>query len=152
MRFSDGTGAAWTAHDDDDTLSQYGCTLVNFLSFLVQTADNEELGYKLPMTEAQKELVKKLKEALENEICDISAIHELFYSYTAPPTNEDAMAKWSDALQCFLAVANLRPDGTFTSPGNFTQQLSHWEYLMRGSGLYEMVENSSRMGYSSILE
>lgn len=137
-------------HDDDATLTQYGATLVDFLSFLIKSMDDEGLGYKLPMSEVQLQLTRKLRASLEEGISDVPTMHKILYSYMAPPSDDDVMAKWSDAIQCFLAVINLRPDATFTPAGNFTQELAHWEYLMRGAGLYETVTNHS--GFASAVE
>jgi len=144
--YRDDTGAAWKVHDDDETLRKYGHTLVDFLACLLKTMDDEELGYKLPMTEYQREMAQTLLKALEQEALDIPTIHKLFYSYMAPPAPDAPIAKWTDAIQCFLAVINLREDGTFTPVLSFTPELAHWEYLMRGAALYETISNHSSFG------
>lgn len=75
-------------HDDDATLTQYGATLVDFLSFLIKSMDDEGLGYKLPMSEVQLQLTRKLRASLEEGISDVPTMHKILYSYMAPPSDD----------------------------------------------------------------
>jgi hypothetical protein len=133
-------------HRDDVTLKSYGLVLVDLLAFTLRTLDNSEDEYKLPLNNTQVVLGRKLLNALCNQEKDIGTMHQLFYSFMAPPGDDERFSKWNDTLHCFLAVTNLREDGTFEGAAALTAELSRWEYNMRGAGLYEAVRNSSGFG------
>ena len=148
--FSQGTSKGWTVHRDDVTLKSYGSVLVDLLAFTLRTVENSEDEYKLPLNNTQVELGRKLLDALHNWEKDIGTMHELFYSFMAPPADDQPFSKWNDALLCFLAVTNLREDGTFEPAAALTAELCRWEYNMRGAGLYEAVTDSS--GFGTVVE
>lgn len=114
--------------------------------------DNGEGDYHLPVTEYQKTKGRLLLHTLHNKDCDIPLLHDLFYSFTTPPSENKPLKRWDDTLQCFLAVKNMRKDGTSESAGTVAAQLSRWEYLIRGTALYEISENWEGQGFSSQLE
>jgi len=136
----------WTVHRDDTTLKSYGTVLVDLLAFTIRSLDNSEEEYKLPLNEKQVELSRILFRALQRKEKDIQVIHRLFYTFMAPPAEDQPFNKWNDALQCFLAITNLREDGTFAPAEKLTGDLARWEYNMRGAGLYESVKEASRFG------
>jgi hypothetical protein len=143
---SQGSNKGWTVHRDDTILKSYGTVLVDLLVFTIRTLDNSEEEYKLPLSETQVELARILLEALIQKEKDIETIHKLFYTFLAPPADDKPFSKWNDALLCFLAVTNLREDGTFAPAGDLTAELSRWEYNMRGAGLYEAVNHADEFG------
>jgi hypothetical protein len=147
---SQGTSKGWTVHRDDRTLKNYGTPLVDLLTFILRTLDNSEEEYKLPLNEKQVELARMLDGALLREEKDIQTIHQLFYTFMTPPADDQPFSKWNDALLCFLAVTNLREDGTFRPASALTGELSKWEYNMRGTGLYEAVTDTS--GFGTVVE
>ena len=108
--------------------------------------DNSEEEYRLSLNEHQVELAHILLDALHNREKDIGTIHKLFYSFMAPPAEDRPFSKWNDPLQCFLAVTNLREDGTFEPAPTLTAELCRWEYNMRGTGLYEAVTEGNGFG------
>jgi len=120
--------------------------LVDFLAFMVKTLDNTEEDYRLPLTESQVELIKMLRSALHHQEKDIGLLHKLFYAFLAPPPDDQPFKRWDDALLCWLAVTNLREDGTFNPAHKLTGQLAKWEYVIRGAGLYESVTNTNSFG------
>jgi Orsellinic acid/F9775 biosynthesis cluster protein D len=147
---SQGQNRGWTVHRDNTTLKTYGNALVDLLAFTLRTLDNTEEEYKLPLNENQVALGRMLLEALHHEEPDIGTMHKLFYTFMAPPMDDQPFSKWNDALLCFLAVTNLRDDGTFESAHKLTGQLVRWEYNMRGAGLFEAVNGSS--GFGTVVE
>jgi hypothetical protein len=102
------------------------------------------------LNEAQIELGQTLLKALHCQEKDIGTIHKLFYTFMASPADDQPFSKWNDALLCFLAVTNLREDGTFEPASVLTGELCRWEYNMRGAGLYEAV--TEPVGFGSIVE
>jgi hypothetical protein len=119
---------------------------VDLLTFTLRTLDNSDEEYKLPLTERQLELGRILLEALHREEKDIGTVHKLFYTFMAPPADDQALSKWNDALLCFLSVINLREDQTFQPAGALAAELSRWEYNMRGAGLYEAAREGGGLG------
>ena len=77
-------------------------------------------------------------------------MHKLFYSFLTPPPDDQPIGKWTDLLLCFLAVTNLREDGTFETAATLTTQLCRWEYNMRGTCLYEAVTDTT--GFASVVK
>jgi hypothetical protein len=128
------------------TLKSYGTVLVDLLAFTLRTLDNSEEEYKLPLTEQQVELGRILLEALHREQKDIGTVHKLFYTFMAPPTDNQSFRKWNNALLCFLAVTNLCKDQTFQPAAVLVAELSRWVYNMRGAGLYEAVREGGGLG------
>jgi hypothetical protein len=131
-------------------LKNYGTPLVDLLAFTMRTLDNSEEEYRLPLDERQVELARILRRALDNKEKDINTIHQLFYTFLTPPPHDQPFSKWNDPLLCFLAVTNLREDGTFEPAATLTGELAKWEYNMRNAGLYESVTDTS--GFGSIVE
>ena len=123
---------------------------MDLLTFILRTLDNSEEEYRLPLNERQVELGRILLQALHNEAKDINTIHLLIYTFLEPPPHDQPFSKWNDPLLCFLAVANLREDGTFKPAAALTRELAKWEYNMCGAGLYEAVTNTS--GFGTIVE
>jgi hypothetical protein len=119
---------------------------VDLLAFTLRTLDNTDQEYRLPLNEEQVELGRILLDALHRKEKDIGAIHNLFYTFMTPPAEDQPFSKWNDALLCFLAVTNLREDGTFEPAAALTGQLCRWEYNMRGTALYEAVTGSKKFG------
>jgi hypothetical protein len=144
--FSQGVSKGWSVHLDDTTLKSYGAVLVDLLAFTLKTLDNSEDEYKLPLNDNQVDLAQTLFKALQDEAKDLGTMHKLFYSFMAPPADDQPFRKWNDALLCFLAVTNLREDGTFNPAYVLTDELARWEYNMRGAGLYEAVTDPSEFG------
>jgi len=120
--------------------------LVDLLAFTLRTLDNSEEEYRLPLDDTQVGLARILLEALVQKEKDIETMHKLLYTFLAPPPDDQPFTKWNDILLCFLAVINLREDGTFAPAGDLTAELSRWEYNMRGTGLYEAVTHAEEFG------
>ena len=136
----------WMVHRDDTTLKSYGTVLVDLLAFTIRSLDNSEEEYKLPLNEKQVELGHILFQALQRKEKDIQVIHRLFYTFMAPPTDDQPFKKWNDTLQCFLAITNVRVNGTFAPAEKLTADLARWEYNMHGADLYESVNEASSFG------
>jgi len=83
-------------------------------------------------------MVQKLAGMLAKKRKDISLIHHLFYTFSAPPDDDTPAGRWLDSLKCFIAISNLMVDGSFKHVLLVTKDFSKWEYLLRSSVLYEI--------------
>jgi hypothetical protein len=52
-------------------------------------------------------------------------------------------SKWSDVVECFLAIFCLLEDGTFKPPQHVTGVFAKMEYLCRGVTLYDGLTHIS---------
>jgi hypothetical protein len=132
----------WTTHQDDKTLKDYISELITFLKCLI-TVDNKPesyTGYVLPTTDSQNAMIKKLRKALEEDKKDIGLIHDLFYSFTAPPDEDVLIGKWHETIMCYIAASNVRTMGGFKPVTDVTNQLAKWAYLIRGGCFREIVK------------
>jgi hypothetical protein len=134
--FSPTDGLGWTTLEDDKVLKDYASEIITFLKTIVLTVDKPD-GYTFPMREEEKDMARKFAAAVTEDKKDIDLLHNLFYSFTAPPDEGTPIGKWQDAFLTFICASNLRICGTFEPVRTVTKQLAKWEYLIRGSCLHE---------------
>jgi hypothetical protein len=65
-------------------------------------------------------------------------IHDFAFALLGRPAPDVSKNKWLCPLNCFLAVDNLRVDGTWKDPNSLTPELAHWAYIMRCIAFREM--------------
>lgn len=99
--------------------------------------------FSYPLTGSQTDLVKALHEkAIANVGTDggeevKSALHDLTVQLLEKPAAEIAIKKWSCPLTCFLAIDNLRADGSFIDARLLTPKLAQWKYIFRNVAVFE---------------
>jgi hypothetical protein len=111
--------------------------LIGLLTYLGRSHKDNTLP-QLPLTMEQKAMVVELSERLNNDTKDLSLIHRLWYTFSAPPDDSQPIGKWQDPLLCFMAISHCRADGTIKPPSKATEDCAIWEYLLRSGGLYEI--------------
>jgi hypothetical protein len=137
----------WTTHQDDKTLKDYISELITFLKCLIAMENKpaDYTGYRLPTTDSQKAMIKRLNDSLTDNKKDIGLIHDLFYSFTAPPDEETPVGKWHETILCYIAASNVHAMGGFKPVTDVTGQLAKWEYLIRGGCFREIVKEDSTL-------
>lgn len=61
-------------------------------------------------------------------------------------SNQDGYAeysKWTEVVECFLAIQCLKEDGNFKQAKDVTQVFAKLEYACRGTTLYEALKNKA---------
>lgn len=93
------------------------------------------------MTDSHRKLGKDLLEALDNSTNEpILALHKFLTPFLLciPYTGcMDDYSKWSDPLECLLAVFFVQEDGNFRQAKDVTPIFAHTSYHIRGAILYE---------------
>lgn len=93
------------------------------------------------MTEAHKDLGLDLLAILkEGSDLAVLALHEFvkpFLLSVAYDGDIEDYSKWSDPIECLLALHFLQQDGNFRQPKDVTQTFAHLSYHIRGAMLYE---------------
>lgn len=101
-------------------------------------------GYTFPMTPEHMELGLDLLAILEegSELA-VLALHEFVKPFllAVPFTGDmEEYSKWSDPMECLLAVHFVQQDGNFRQPKDVTQTFAHLSYHIRGAMLYEAYQ------------
>ena len=111
--------------------------LIGLLTYMDRSQKDNTLP-QLPLTDEQRHMVSELSVKLENNDKDLMLIHQLWYSFSAPPDDSKPVGKWEDALLCFIAISHARADGSIKPVSVATEDFAIWEYLLRSGGLYEI--------------
>ena len=109
-----------------------------FLVYLMRSQEDHSL-LQIPLNEKQRILIRNLQNLLDQNLKDLQTIHDLCYTFSAPPNGNVAIGRWSDPLLCFIAVYNLRIDGSMKPIMLVPKDFSKWEYLIRSGVLYEFA-------------
>lgn len=127
---------------NNETLHRYSHTFSKFLIALIRSVITQPIDYKFPMKKEQIKIAQILLSNIEGNLDLQAIIHQFGLSlFSTPPIVKDSN-KWSCPLQCYLAVDNLRDDGSFNDAHHLTSSLAHWEYIIRGICLYEANETA----------
>ena len=130
---------------DDRIMKDYCAPLISFFTYLIKSQKDQDL-LQLPLTDFQRETLKVFTNMVNNDNEDISVLHSLFYSFTAPPDDNQPVDRWMDSLICFLAISNVCIDGTFEPVDKVTKEFAKWEYHIRSSALHEISSMNGSIG------
>lgn len=134
----------WRALDNNTTLHKYSNTFTKFLLAILRSTTSDLFGYKFPLSEHQLQLITDLSDDITNrKECQVT-IHKLLLSIFSAPSVKKISDKWSCPLLCFLAIDNMRDDGSFNEAHHLTSFLAQWEYIMRGIALYESFHTADQ--------
>ena len=111
---------------------------------LIRSLTHNESGYKFPLKDSEKQLVVLIKSKLSSSEHVQESLHLLLLSLLRVPSEQSISQKWTCSLLCYLAVDNLRVDGTFNDAHNVTSSLAHWEYIRRSVALQESYNSVFR--------
>jgi hypothetical protein len=126
---------------EDSRLREYGGNIVNFLTYNLRTLDRQDIP-QLPLSDEQKSMFRHLAKALDDQQKDMDLLHDLFYSFSAPPTDTTPIGKWkSNPLLCFIAISHMDSSGTFKSVLDVTPDFARWEYNIRSSAIVEIAKH-----------
>lgn len=144
---------------NDTTLNIYGRLLHQWLHAFILTLNNDHpSSYVLPATAYQKQLAQDLKIALKSpeSYHGLSILHQLVKSILlAQPVDNGIHSKWGLMVECLLAISALKEDGNFKQPHEVTQMFAQLAYLIRGTILYEAMDNKKNFkenAYESVFE
>lgn len=118
-------------------MHKYGLNLTKFLISIIRSLQNSGSEFQYPLTGEQREYAEVLKQCCKDDKEIIPALHQLSLSLFTVPPFEIAIEKWKCNLMCFLALENLREDGSFVQAHHLTSSLAQWEYNIRAVTLYE---------------
>lgn len=113
-------------------------------AFISTLDNNHPSHYIFPATCDQKQLGQDLKLALglPPDQHGLSILHQLVKSILlAQPVKQGCYSKWNSMVECMLAISALKEDGNFKQPHQVTQMFAQLAYLIRGTILYEALEN-----------
>jgi hypothetical protein len=88
-------------------------------------------------------MIGRFAQSLKDDSEDMGLIHQLFYTFSAPPDDSSPIGRWQDPMICFIAITNLLNDGSFKHVFGVTKDFSKWEYSIRSSVLYEISLHDS---------
>jgi hypothetical protein len=137
-------GKGFIPHENDKSLSNYGYRLITLLAFLDRTRNDPD-ALKLPLTDHQKRLVDRFAQAIEDDREDMELLHQLFLTFSDPPTEETPIGRWEESLHCFIAASNIRIDGSLVPITQVPNEFAEWAYLIRNSVLYETAKHSNNL-------
>lgn len=128
---------------NDKTLYKYSSTFSKYLIALLRSTVTQPMEYKFPLRKEQVKLAQDLFNQIEAKRDLQASIHQFSLSlFSTPPISKD-INRWKCPLLCYLAVDNLKDDGSFKDAHHLTSFLAHWEYIIRGVCLYEAKETAS---------
>lgn len=132
-------GKAFTLLADNKVLKDYCGPLIGFISYLIKSQKDKDL-LQLPMTDDQMDMVQRFSRMLEKNKEDITLLHNLFFSFTAPPDDNLPIGQWMDALLHFIAISTICIDGSFKPVPMVTKDFAKWKYIIRSSTLHEILK------------
>jgi len=127
---------AFKVLEDDKVLKDFCIPLISLLAYLVRSFKDPCL-LQIPLSDKQRALTQALAAKLDKNEKDIQLLHNLSYTFSAPPSDHTPIGKWSDPLLCFLAIYNLYADGSMKPILSVTRDLAKIEYILRSGVLYE---------------
>ena len=93
----------WTPLDDDKSLFSYGRLLHHFTHALLVTIDDHKPGYKIPLTDEDKERTKTLKLCLQGK-SETKLLIDTFHDFIKPLLYPKKAALWLPfGLQAIIA-------------------------------------------------
>ncbi|EPQ50109.1 hypothetical protein GLOTRDRAFT_24787, partial [Gloeophyllum trabeum ATCC 11539] len=133
--------------DSDTTLRKYSVPLRSFAQAILLSLQSHKSGYTFPLGEEDIERAHHLQDSLDTPTDDgVTVFHEFIYPFLSRSIDSTSDNKWSSALECFLAVYSLLPDGIHKRASDMTQPLAMFEYHCRGATLYEAHRQQSEFG------
>lgn len=87
--------------------------------------------------ELGKDLLAILSEGSEHAVLALHEFVKPFLLATPYMGDMEEYSKWSDPLECLLAVHFVQEDGNFRQPKDVTQTFAHMSYHIHGAMLYE---------------
>ena len=96
-------------------------------------------------------LAKILYDGAQNGDELVDLIHHLCLILFATPNEELLSGKWSCPLMCYLAVDNMREDGSFNEAHHFTTDLAKWKYAIRNVA-FSQAYKKHKLNKLSLLE
>jgi hypothetical protein len=137
-------GKGWKPLTDEGTMKDYCQPLIALIAFLVKTIPSRH-SLQLPITEDQHRMIADIDLALKEKKKDISLMHRLIFSLTAPPSDDSPIGRWKDPLICFIAASQLQVDGSFLPVKYATKEFAMWEYGIRGNALYHISKSTNSL-------
>ena len=141
--FSEESTTAWKVLQNNETLNRYGRTLAKFLISLLRATFASSVDYKFPLDVDQKEKASELFDMAKQTRGFTDCIHSLCVLLFQARSGQKLSDRWSCPLICYLAVDNLKDDGSFNEAHHLTSYLAQWEYIIRGVALYEAFITST---------
>ncbi|KAK0221251.1 hypothetical protein EDD85DRAFT_779483, partial [Armillaria nabsnona] len=142
----DQRGKLWSAHDEPDTLQDYGLFLFHFIYAVIVSQTSSHTDYLFPLTDSDHQNTDTLLVALKDGTNELQSLHQLLLPLLSPRASSSATIqpdKWQLVMECFVAVFCLCPDGRFRKPEHTTQVFAKIKYLVRGTCLFEAYEQHS---------
>jgi len=127
--YSISKGSAFTVLEDDKSLKDYCVPMTCFLVYMMRSKEDLNL-LQIPLNEKQKVLIRNLQTLLDQNQKDLQTVHDLCYTFSAPSNENVAIGRWSNPLLCFIAIYNLRIDGSMKPILLVPKDFSKWEYLI----------------------
>jgi hypothetical protein len=104
--------------------------------------DPHPSNYSFPISQGTRVIGRKLLKLLDDPSQDdkaVTILHEFIYPFLSMQQQEGEYSKWLEVLECYLAIANMTPDGNFQDAHELTKPFSIWKYICRGSTLYQGI-------------
>ncbi|KAK0484092.1 hypothetical protein EDD18DRAFT_1361936 [Armillaria luteobubalina] len=139
----DQRGKLWSAHDEPDTLNDYGLFLFHFIYAIILSQTSSETDYRFPLLDSDHKNADDLLVAVDNGTNQLISLHCFILPLLSPQASSSADIKpdkWQLVMECFVAVFCLCSDGQFCKPEHTTQVFAKIKYLVHGTCLYEAYE------------
>lgn len=118
--------------DNDDTHKNYTLPLVKFLAAVCRSQNGHASGYRLYLTDTQKQLVAKLCDELyDGSSVSQATLHACIYGLIGEPNPGIQANQWKCPVTAWLAISSVQEDGTFVHARHYTPILAQWAYIMR---------------------
>lgn len=134
----------WSVLQSDDTLQNYGSTFAKFLISLLRCTCAVATEFEFPLDDNQSVLAKQLFTAANKGSELMQHIHRLALSLFSAPNEQRLSERWSCTLMCYLAVDNMRDDGSFNEAHHFTTYLAQWKYIIRSVAFYHANKTADK--------
>lgn len=110
--------------------------------------ESPDTHYRFPLSDDDTARLVHLKTCLQQQkkTDAINALHDVFKHifYPRPFTGPiEDYSKFSNPIECLMAVYNLKDDGNFRQASEVTQMFAQIHYHIRGSILYEAMRHKA---------
>jgi len=125
---------------DDPSLKHYGLLLVKFTLAVLRSLDDKEMVKRFSLSTEDIDRGREFLSVLIKNEGNIDYFHKFMKPFLYPREIEDtgkAVSKWSNPLECLIAVYELEEDGIFKQPEDVTQIYAQLSYHIRCVTLYE---------------
>ncbi|KAK0472312.1 hypothetical protein IW261DRAFT_1343631, partial [Armillaria novae-zelandiae] len=139
----DQRGKLWSAHDEPDTLQDYGLFLFHFIYAIILSRTSSDTDYRFPLLQSDHQNADNLLVAIRDGTNQLVSLHQFILPLLSPRASSSATIqpdKWQLVIECFVAVFCLQSDGQFRKPEHTTQVFAKIKYLVRGTCLFEAYE------------